>query len=229
MSSASGVLWASPVTTCSRRAIAACVEAGASWSFVPIHLPKAEQKLPAFTALNPYGKVPAWRDAEGFDLYESRAIMQHVCEGTPLIPSTAKERALMNQWLWVDQCSFKPAFDPIFYQKVLKKVPLDEQQCAACKVELEKTLDHMEAALSRSGLEYLAADAFTIADLTYLCYFQVFAPAGLADTLETRPALASWWGRCSAREAWKYTLGMAFVEEKALPQDPLGREKPWDP
>lgn len=123
MSSASGVLWASPVTTCSRRAIAACVEAGASWSFVPIHLPKAEQKLPAFTALNPYGKVPAWRDAEGFDLYESRAIMQHVCEGTPLIPSTAKERALMNQWLWVDQCSFKPAFDPIFYQKVLKKVP----------------------------------------------------------------------------------------------------------
>ena len=85
--------------------------------------PKAEQKLPAFTALNPYGKVPAWRDAEGFDLYESRAIMQHVCEGPPLIPPTAKERALMNQWLWVDQCSFKPAFDPIFYQKVLKKVP----------------------------------------------------------------------------------------------------------
>ena len=55
-------------------------------------------------------------------------------------------------------------------------------------------------------------------------------PAGLADTLETRPALASWWVRCSAREAWKYTLGMTkFVEEKALPQDPLGREKPWDP
>ena len=108
-------------------------------------------------------------------------------------------------------------------------MPLDEQQCAACKVELEKTLDHMEAALSRSGLEYLAADAFTIADLTYLCYFQVFAPAGLADTLETRPMLKAWWERCSARKAWQYTLGMEFVEEKKLAEDPLGREKPWDP
>ena len=77
-------------------------------------------------------------------LKQSRAIMQHVCEGTPLIPSAPKERALMNQWLWVDQCSFKPAFDPIFYQKVLKKVPLNEEQCAKSKVELEATLDNME-------------------------------------------------------------------------------------
>jgi glutathione S-transferase len=229
MSPASGVLWASPLTTCSRRVIAACVEAGADFSFVPIHLPKVEHKLPAFLALNPYGKVPAWRDASGFDLFESRAIMQHVCDGTALVPSSPKERALMNQWLWVDQCSFKPAFDPIFYQKVLKKAPLNEEQCAASKVELEATLDVMEAALSKSGLDYLASAAFTMADLTYLCYFQVFGPAGLADTLETRPMLKAWWERCSARKAWQYTLGMEFVEEKKLAEDPLGREKPWDP
>lgn len=229
MSPASGVLWASPLTTCSRRVIAACVEAGADFSFVPIHLPKVEHKLPAFLALNPYGKVPAWRDASGFDLFESRAIMQHVCDGTVLVPSSPKERALMNQWLWVDQCSFKPAFDPIFYQKVLKKAPLNEEQCAASKVELEATLDVMEAALSKSGLDYLASAAFTMADLTYLCYFQVFGPAGLADTLETRPMLMAWWERCSARKAWQYTLGMEFVEEKKLAEDPLGREKPWDP
>ena len=135
----------------------------------------------------------------------------------------------MNQWLWVDQCSFKPAFDPIFYQKVLKKVPLDEEQCAKAKVELETTLDHMEAALGNSGFDYLAAETFTMADLTYMCYFQVFGPAGLADTLEVRPKLKAWWERISAREAWKYTLSMAFVEEKKLPEDPLGRAKPWDP
>ena len=111
----SGQLWASPLTTCSRRVIVACVEAGIDFSFVPIHLAKGEHKLPAMFELNPYGKVPAWRDASGFDLFESRAIMRHVSEGTALIPSTAKARALMDQWVWVDQCSFYPAFIPIFY------------------------------------------------------------------------------------------------------------------
>ena len=121
---ASGQLWASPITTCSRRVIAACVEAGTNFKFIPIHLPKVEHKLPEFTAINPYGKVPAWKDDEGFDLYESRAIMRHVAAGTPLIPSTAKARAIMEQWISVEGEYFKPAVMPILYMKVIKKAVL---------------------------------------------------------------------------------------------------------
>lgn len=94
------------------------MEADIDFKFVPIHLPKVEHKLPAFVTLNPYGKVPAWRDSEGYDLYESRAIMRHAAEGTALIPSTRKARALMDQWLWVDSEVFKPAVMPILYMKV---------------------------------------------------------------------------------------------------------------
>ena len=88
-----GELWASPLTTCSRRAIMACVEAGVHFKFVPIHLAKGEHKRPDYMTLQPYGKVPAWRDNSGFDLFESRAICRHVGEGTHLVPAGAAERA----------------------------------------------------------------------------------------------------------------------------------------
>jgi len=226
---ASGELWASPMTTCSRRAIAACIEAGVEFKFVPIHLPKVEHKLPEFVAINPNGKVPAWRDSEGFNLFESRAIARHVAEGSSLIPPTAKARALMEQWLWVDEGTFKPAVMPILYMKVIKKAPLDEGKVAQCRTELEPILDQMEAALTASGLDYLACDTFTLADLTYCCYFQLFPPAGLSDLLEPRPTLAAWVARCLARPSWQATLALDFIEERKLPEDPLGREKPWSP
>lgn len=228
---ASGQLWASPVTTCSRRAIAACLEAGVDFNFVPIHLPKVEHKLPAFVELNPYGKVPAWRDSEGFDLYESRAIMRHVCETAgKLIPDTAKGRAMMEQWLWVDQCSFNPAFSPIFYMKAIKKMPLDENKAASSKIELEATLDKMEEHLLKSGPgAFLAGDSFSLADLSYMCYFEVFDKCGLMETLDSRPSLNDWWGRCRARPAWQQTLSCGFIEERKLAVDPLNRAKPWDP
>jgi len=223
----SGQLWASPLTTCSRRVIVACIEAGIDFSFVPIHLAKGEHKLPQMIALNPYGKVPAWRDASGFDLFESRAIMRHVCEGTALIPSAAGERAVMDQWLWVDQCAFYPAFIPIFYMRVIKVMPLDEAACAAKTAELAPTLDAMETRLKNSA--YLAGPAFTLADLTYLCYFEVFGAAGLQALLDARPALAAWSAACRKRPSWQHTLSQQYVVERALPADPLGRAKPWNP
>ena len=223
-----GQLWASPLTTCSRRAIAACMEAGVDFTFVPIHLAKGEHKTAEMLALNPYGQVPAWQDAAGFDLFESRAIMRHVCEGTGLIPSTAQERALMEQWLSISQCNFYPAFIPIYHMRVTKKQPLDEAALVAKQAELEPTLDLMEARLAESP--YLAGGTFSIADLDYLCYFEGFAACGLGDTLGTvRPNLAAWSSRCRSRPAWVYTIEGHVVEEKAAAMDPLGRVKPWSP
>lgn len=222
-----GELWASPLTTCSRRAIAALVEVGAEFTFVPIHLAKGEHKKPAMLALQPYGKVPAWRDAGGWDLFESRAIVRHVCEGSSLVPADARTRAVMEQWLWVCQCYFYEPFIQIMYMRVLKKKPLDEALCDAKRQELEPTLDMMEARLKASP--FLAGGDFTIADLDYLCYFEVFGAAGLQDALDARPALAAWWAKCRARPSWAYAVSGKVVEDYKGATDPLGRPKPWDP
>ena len=129
----SGQIWASPITTCSRRVIAAAAEAGIEWSFVPIHLAKGEHKRKEMLALQPYGKVPAWLDADGFTLYESRAIMRHVCEGSALVPDGAQELALMDQWISVDYSAFYPAFIPIYHMHVTKKMPFDDAVCKGAR------------------------------------------------------------------------------------------------
>jgi glutathione S-transferase len=85
----------------------------------------------------------------------------------------------------------------------------------------------MNVRLQMSG--YLAAEAdFTLADLNFLSYFEMFAPAGLADAIESRPALAAWWTRCRTRPAWKYTISGKVLEDKKMAEDPLGRPRPWE-
>ena len=216
-----GVLWANPITTCSRRVIAACVEAGVDFDLVSLDFQKLEHKQPEYMKLQPYGKVPAWQDETGVNIFESRALMNYVAGGSSLVPTDAAARAVMDQWISVEYSFFHPAFLPIFYMRVINKMPLDEKLCAAKRLELEATLDTMEARLQCSG--YLAGDAFTLADLTYMCYFEVFAPTGVADTLDTRPALAAWWAKCRARPAWQYTISGKVVEDRKPRVDPLGR------
>ena len=223
----SGALWACPPTTCSRRAIMTCVEAGIDFTFVPIDLHKGEHKQPAYLKLQPYGKVPAWVDESGLMLYESRAIMRYLAEGSALVPPTSAARAVMDQWISVEYSYLYPAFMPIYYMRVLKKMPLDEGLVSSKKAEVEATLDQMEARLATSGLAYLAANTFTLADLTYMCYFEVFEAAGIADTIIARPALAAWWGRCRERPTWAYTVSGKVVDDKKGAIDPLGRAAPW--
>ena len=61
-----------------------------------------EQKQPAFTAINPNGRIPAIvdRDADDFAVFESGAILLYVAEKTgQLMPTDAKGRSRVTQWL----------------------------------------------------------------------------------------------------------------------------------
>jgi glutathione S-transferase len=209
-----GTLWASPVSTCSRRVIACLYEVGADWSLVPIDLAKGEQKQKAMADLNPYGKVPAWVDSNGdFTLFESRAVMRHLANGTHLVPSDAASYARMEQWISVEYSYFAPSFLPIYFMRVLKKVPLDEAKCAELAAALGATLDILESQLSKSA--YLAGAAFSLADLTYLCYFAQLRNCGLESVFDQRPNLAAWWAACSARPSWQYAVTPSKVLERA--------------
>lgn len=195
---ARGVLHASPVSTCSRRALAALEEAGCTYCLQPVALHKGEQPP---LKLQPYGKVPAWQGIDGLALFESRAIMRYAAEGTALVPAEVMARAVMEQWISVEYSYFSPAFLPIYLMRVVKKLPLDEAAVGAHRAALEPTLDLMEARLAKA--EHLAGAAYSLADLTFACYFEVFEAAGLRDLLDVRPALAAWWARCAARPAWR--------------------------
>ena len=174
-----GQLWGSPLTTCSRRAIAACAEAGIDYEFVPIHLAIGEHKKPEYMKFQPYGKVPAWRDASGFDLFESRAIMRHVAEGSALLPADAPTRALIDQWISHEYSYFSPAFMPLYYMRVLKKAPLDEKLCASKEAELEGVLDIMEARATRHRRQWLRCIPLCLIGLPWISW--LIAPPSPID------------------------------------------------
>ena len=82
---------------------AALAEAGAPYTFELVSLDKKEQKQPAFLAINPSGKIPALRLAEGEIITESAAILLTLADHFPqarlLPPQASNERALAYRWL----------------------------------------------------------------------------------------------------------------------------------
>jgi glutathione S-transferase len=74
-----------------------------------VNLQKGEHKQPAHLARQPFGLVPAI-DANGFLLYESRAIMRYINDtrGNKLVPADPKAKAMMEQWLSLEQGTFSP-------------------------------------------------------------------------------------------------------------------------
>jgi glutathione S-transferase len=82
---------------------AALAEAGAPYTFELVSLDKKEQKQPAFLAINPSGKIPALRLAEGEIITESAAILLTLADHFPqarlLPPQASNDRALAYRWL----------------------------------------------------------------------------------------------------------------------------------
>ncbi|KAJ1635672.1 glutathione S-transferase [Pavlovales sp. CCMP2436] len=213
-----GTLYAMHTTSCSRRAICALVEAGVPFDYRPIDFAKREQKELAFLEIQPFGKVPAWVERGGsdpFTLFESRAIMRHVADGSPLLPATAKGRALMDQWTSIEYSNFTPPFMPAYYDQLRRSLgaaPNLEAQAQA-REGITPTLDLMEHTLAESA--FLAGESFSCADLTFLPLFEYLEVSGCGQLLESRPAVAAWWARCSARESWQYCVS-GRVAERAV-------------
>ena len=66
---------------------------------------------------------------------------------------------------------------------------------------LAKTLDRMQAALETSA--WLAGDAYTLADVDMAPFVHRLAAIGQGAMIETRPRVADWYARISARPAFK--------------------------
>lgn len=73
-------------------------------------------------------------------------------------------------------------------------------------LQFEPILDIYEKHLASS--EYLAGDKFTMADLSHLPYTALLFPAGEGELITSRPHLAKWWEKISARESWKKVCEM---------------------
>ena len=91
---------------------------------VLLDLTRGETRTPEFLAMNPNGRVPLVRLADGRYLAESHAILGYFAEGSALVPEDRYERALMHQWMCFEQYSLEPFIGTLrFWRSSLGQMP----------------------------------------------------------------------------------------------------------
>jgi glutathione S-transferase len=129
-----------------------------------IDLSPGEQKQPAFTAINPNGRIPAIvdRDAGGFAVFESGAIMIYLAEKAGrLLPTDPKGRSRVLQWLMFQMGGLGPMMGQanVFTRYFPEKIPAAIDRY---RRESRRLLEVLDGHLA--GHEYLAGD-YSIADI----------------------------------------------------------------
>lgn len=144
---------------------------------------------------------------------ESRAIARYLAEkyagqGTDLYPADPAHRAKVNQWTEAGAHNYDRAASALaserWYVPTYLGKPSDEAVVAEQVAKLEAVLDVYEAHLAQN--EYLAGDAFSLADLAHMGvtrYLQFAAPADFEKLLASRKCVRRWWDSVCARPAWK--------------------------
>ena len=161
---------------------------------VELDILKGETRTPEFLAKNPDGRIPLLEFEDGRRLAQSNAIIFHLAEGTPFLPTDSWERALVLQWLFFEQYSHEPNVATVrFWVHELGRGG-DKAWAEKIAEKREKgygALDVMERQLA--GRRFLVGERYSIADIALYAYTHV-APEGDFD-LGRYPAIRAWLDR----------------------------------
>jgi glutathione S-transferase len=167
---------------------------------------------PQQRARQPFGQVPAYRDAEGVELFESGAIVLHIAASSDgvLAPKDAAGFAQVSAWVFAAVSSVEP--------HVQTFAGLDGFHDGAAWVAgyrpgaeaaLRRRLDGLEAWLA--GKDYLCG-RFTAADIMMATVLRELEDS---DVLAGYPAIAAYQDRCLARPAWRRALAAQLATFEA--------------
>ena len=152
-------------------------------------------KAPAYTRINPMGKVPALVH-KGAVVTEAAAICAYLADAFPnagLAPPP-DQRAAYYRWFFFAAGPVEAATT----NKAFGVVPTEEQRRMAGYDRMETVLDTLEQAVQAAP--YLASDTFSAVDV----YAGSQIGWGLQfGTLEKRKAFEDYWARISSRPAAK--------------------------
>lgn len=149
-----------------------------------------ETKSDAYRALNPLGVVPYLVTGDGSGIRESDAMLWFICDGSPLMPETAIERALSLQWMFFEQSRLEPFISPA---RFLSHIAPDrgvgrEADIAAWRHKARDGLTVLNGHLS--DRDFMLGARYGITDIALFGYVHVAGEAGL-DMAEF-PAVSAW-------------------------------------
>jgi glutathione S-transferase len=200
-------IYGNPMSTCTRKVLTTLAEMNMPFEMSAIDLAGGQHKQEAHLRRQPFGRIPALED-DGFELFESRAMSRYLNEkgGGKLIPSDAKARAKMEQWISVETSEFYPHAMKYIYNYTFKR-PQEPAVLEAAGKALEVTCAVMEKQLAKTP--YLAGGEFTLADIGFMPYIEYLMPTPAKDILSKHPHLMAWWSKISERPSWRKVAGKA--------------------
>jgi glutathione S-transferase len=192
-------------STYTRTARLALEEKGVAYLLEEVDILKGEQQTPAYLALQPFAKVPAFTH-DGLSLYETAAITRYVDEAFPgpkLQPGDVKRRARMVQIISiVDSYAYGSLVGKVVWQQVV--MPLlggkpDDKVVADAMPLVTKSVAALEAAADGAG-PFLCGAEISLADLHLAPVIDFFSqtPEGRKE-LAGAPNLSRWWQVMSTR------------------------------
>jgi glutathione S-transferase len=192
------------------RCLWAAEEAGLPYENLPWSYLGPETKEPAYLAINPNGTIPALSD-DGFNLFESLAINLYLARKSgKLLPSGAKDEALVMQWTLWAATEAEPLIGAWTYHTIFLPPEQRKPEVAAdAAAKLPKRLQVLEGALA--GRDYLLGSEFTIADLNVAAVLFRAPQFGL----DAYPRVKAWHARCLARPAAKAAIAMREAKRSA--------------
>jgi glutathione S-transferase len=187
----------------SRKVRAVAYEVGVELEHVHIDVLKGESRTPAFLAKNPNGRVPLLEDGD-FLLWESTAIIRYLAlkQGSPLIPTSAREQADMDRWLSWQLAHLGPAAGKVAFERVVKKLAgqgtPNQAIIDAGTAEFAQCCAVLDASLE--GKEYVTG-RLTLADFALAAHLQGTPTYGLDITPYRR--VGAWLERMFSRPSMK--------------------------
>lgn len=172
---------------------------------VEISIMKQEHKTPEYRALSPFSQVPVLILDDGTKITESRAICTYFEDVFPepnLMGQDGKEKALIEMWDRRVEFMLMLQFATWFRNAHEMMAPLEKPQSAEAAAKGERNAKafakRLDAHLSEH--EWLAADRFSIADIT------LYLTCGFCGVMRWKPhreheALGRWYDAVKAKFA----------------------------
>jgi len=170
-----------------------------------VDMTKGEHKSAAFTALNPNQRMPVMDD-NGFVLWESNAIMQHLAAKRPesgLLPADPAKRDLVNQWQFWDLAHWDPACATLIFENLVKglfqNAPPDAVKVAEGLERFERVARVLDGHLA--GRRFIVGDSLTLAD------FSIGAALNMSQNgripVDSYGHISSWYARLTELPGWR--------------------------
>jgi GST-like protein len=195
-------------------------ETGLEYNVHPVDIGAGDQFKPEFLAISPNNKIPAIVDSQGpggqpLSLFESGAILIYLAEKTgKLLPADPADRYATLQWLMFQMGGIGPMLGQAHHFRIYAPQRV-EYAVDRYTNEARRLYGVMEKQLGRT--QYLAGDAYTIADIASFPWTRSWKNQGIE--LDDFPNVKRWHEAIAARPAVQRGVEVLASARKPLVDD----------